>query len=489
MNSHERRPAGGKMESGSNTKKTKLVCTLGPASEDVEVLRKMSESGMDVVRINSGHSELEEIPGYIKMTRKAGEAANRRIGVMLDLQGPRLRVGQIDGGSAELDAGQEFTISSVPRVGDRTGVHVAYDGLSNDLRPGQSVLMDDGLIRMRVKDVAAPDVKCEVLEGGHLLQGKGMNFPDSRLDLAAFTDRDRVYLEAGLAGGIDWVAQSFVRTAADVQDLLQAMEGLGKRVPVMAKIEKSEAVDNIDEILQTADGIMVARGDLGVEMETEEVPMVQKELIDKAVHSALPVVTATQMLESMVHKPRPTRAEASDVANAILDGSDALMLSAETAIGEYPVQCVEMMARIAAKVEQAIDYVGILESRSRWSNRGVADSIGYAACKIAADLKARAIITMTRSGYTARLISRYRPQSRVIAASPNDRVVDSISLLWGVEAVKVPRSNQLKVMIEEAINACARECLVMRGDLVVVTGGFFDEESSKTNVVHVHTVR
>jgi pyruvate kinase len=477
------------MEVGDIAIKTKLVCTLGPASGDVETLRKMAEAGMDVLRINSGHSELEQIPGFMKVASVAGEAANKRIGVMLDLQGPRLRVGPIAGGSAELEQGQEFIISSVPKQGDRTGVHVAYDGLSDDLRPGQPVLMDDGLIRMRIKEITAPDVKCEVLEGGTLLQGKGMNFPDSRLNLAAFTDRDRAYLEVGLANGIDWVAQSFVRTAADVQDLIKAMEELGKRIPLMAKIEKSEAVGNIEEILEVADGIMVARGDLGVEMEAEEVPIVQKELIDKAVHAALPVVTATQMLESMVSKPRPTRAEASDVANAILDGSDALMLSAETAIGSYPVRCVEMMARIAAKAEQVIDYGGILESRGRWSHQGVADAIGYAACKIATDLKAKAIITMTRSGYTARLISRYRPESRIIAASPNEQVVDSLSLLWGVAAVKVPQSDQLKEMIEEATDVCSRECLVMQGDLVVVTGGFFDEESSKTNIVHVHTVR
>ncbi len=421
------------MEVSPNSHKDKAGLHSGPASRDVETLKKMAESGMDVLRINSGHSELEEIPGYIEMAGKAGEAANKRIGVMLDLQGPRLRVGPIDGGSAELEPGQEFTISSVRKVGDRTGVYVAYDGLSNDLQPGQPVLMDDGLIRMRIKEIAAPDVKCEVLEGGTLLQGKGMNFPDSKLNLAAFTDRDRAYLEVGLASGIDWVAQSFVRTAADVQGLIKAMEEMGKRVPVMAKIEKSEAVGNIGEILEAADGIMVARGDLGVEMEAEEVPIVQKELIDKAVHAALPVVTATQMLESMVSKPRPTRAEASDVANAILDGSDALMLSAETSIGEYPVQCVEMMARIAARTEQAIDYGGILESRGRWSHRGVADAIGYAACKIAADLKAKAIITMTRSGYTARLISRYRPESPIIAVSPNEQVVDAMSLLWGLK--------------------------------------------------------
>jgi pyruvate kinase len=476
-------------EPTDNHLKTKIVCTLGPASSNVETLARMAEAGMDVARINSGHCEIHEIRSYVELIKQAGEKAGRRVAAMLDLQGPRLRVGPIKGESVLLEDGQGFDISTTRREGDATGVSVAYEGLASDLKPGDTVLMDDGLIRMRVKEISGTDIRCEVLEGGTLLQGKGMNFPRSDLRLAAFTDRDREYLEAGLEAGVDWVAQSFVRSASDVHDLTAAMRELGRSVPVMAKVEKPEAVRNIDEILESSDGIMVARGDLGVEMDPEEVPLVQKELIRESIYAALPVVTATQMLESMVEKPRPTRAEASDVANAILDGTDAVMLSAETSIGGYPVQAVEMMTRIAARTEPAIDYARILEERGRWGHRSTTDAVGYAACKIAADLNARAIIAMTRGGYTARLIARYRPSARILAVSPKERTIDALSLVWGVEGTVVPEFAELRLLIEEASHACARECYVSRGDLVVITGGFVDEESAKTNVVHVHTVR
>jgi pyruvate kinase len=294
---------------------------------------------------------------------------------------------------------------------------------------------------------------------------------------------------AGLEAGVDWVAQSFVRTSGDVRDLMGAMDDIGKKVPVMAKIEKPEAVSNIDEIMEAADGIMVARGDLGVEMEAEDVPLIQKELINKAVQAALPVVTATQMLESMIEKPRPTRAEASDVANAILDGTDAVMLSAETSIGLFPLKSVEMMTRIAAKTEQVIDYKRILEDRGRWVHRSTADAIGYAACKIASDIKARAIITMTRTGNTARLIARYRPESLILVVSPDEGVVDSTSVLWGAKGLLISKYDELRRLIEVASEACVKAGYLARGEVAVITGGFFDEESSDTNVVHVHTVR
>ncbi len=468
--------------------KTKIVCTMGPSSRNAEMLTKMAAAGMDVARINSGHCDVDEVRGYVELVRKAGEAAGKRIGVMLDLQGPRLRVGPIRGASVQLVKGQDFTISTVQSRGDASRISVAYEGLPRDLEPGDAVFIDDGLIRMKVRDVAGTEIRCEVIEGGTLLQGKGMNFPGSDLKLESFTARDRAYLEAGLATGIDWVAQSFIRTAADVRGLTAAMDEIGLRVPVMAKIEKPEALRNIDEIIDVADAIMVARGDLGVEMEAEDVPLAQKELIKRAVRAARPVLTATQMLESMVDNPRPTRAEASDVANAILDGTDALMLSAETAIGSYPVRVVEMMTRIAAKAERAIDYPHILEERGRWAHQGVADAIGYASCKIAADLKARAIVTLTRSGYTARLVARYRPEARIVAVSPDEKVVDTMSMVWGVSGLVVPEREDLRQLIKEASSACVSAGYAASGDVVVVTGGFLDEERGKTNSVHVHTV-
>jgi len=468
--------------------KTKIICTLGPSSSDPEVVRRMAVAGMDIARVNTGHIDIEEMLSYIRMVHEVSASSGRHICVMLDLQGPRLRVGPIQGSSAELQVGQKFTITTEQKRGDASRVSVPYPGLAGDLKKGDRVFMDDGLIRLVVDAVKGNDIECTVIEGGVLLQGKGMNFPDSTLGLASFTDRDRHYLEAGLEAGIDWVAQSFVRTPGDLEEVTGAIDEMGYKVPVMAKIEKSEGVTNIDGILEIAEGIMVARGDLGVEMPTEEVPIIQKELINKALRAALPVVTATQMLESMVDKPRPTRAEASDVANAIFDGTDAVMLSAETAIGHYPVQAVEMMARIATRAEEVVDYTQVLEERARWQHRSPADAIGYAACKIASDLGAKAIVTITRGGYTAKLVSRYRPEAPIIAASPDEVVIDSLSVVWGVHGVVVRMEDDVATLMKDVSSACALQNLVKVGDLIIITGGFLDEESSKTNMVHVHTV-
>jgi len=468
--------------------RAKIVCTIGPSSQEAEVLTRMAEAGMDVARVNSGHTDLDHVSRTIETLRTVGESVGRRIGVMLDLQGPRLRVGPIQGASVELVVGQEFIISTDQKRGDAARVSVAYPDLPSDVKPGDRIFMDDGLIRVVVKEVKGPDIICEITDGGTLLQGKGMNFPDTRLNLSSFTERDRRYLETGLKAGIDWVAQSFVRTPGDVWEVIDAIGSLGYSVPVMAKIEKGEGVANIEEILEVAQGIMVARGDLGVELPAEEVPLIQKELILKSLRAALPVLTATQMLESMVDKPRPTRAEASDVANAILDGTDGVMLSAETAIGHYPVQAVETMERIAAWAEQSVDRGDVLEERSKWEHRSPADAIGYAACKIAADLKAKAIVTVTRAGYTAKLVARYRPEQQIIAVSDNEAVVDSMSLVWGVKGLVAELDYEPAAMIKTVSAVCERAGLLNVGDLVVITGGFLDEEIGKTNMVHVHTV-
>lgn len=476
------------MDAGEQ-RKTKIVCTLGPSSSTEEAVRRLSEAGMDVARLNSGHLTPDEVPRLVELVQKAGRSSGGRTGVMLDLQGPRLRVGPIEGSSVVLRPGDEIALRPGHSPGDASAVSVEYDKLSTDLEPGGAVLIDDGLIRLEIRKIKGSAAICEVLEGGTLIEGKGINFPGTELGLAAFTERDRTYLEAGLRAGVDWVAQSFVRDGEDIRDLWQAMDALGGRVPVVAKIERPEAVRNIESLLEKTDGIMIARGDLGVEMEAEEVPLVQKDLIARAVRSAVPVVTATQMLESMVNKPRPTRAEASDVANAILDGSDALMLSAETAVGTHPVLAVETMARIARRTEKSIDHERTLEESSRWGSAGPADAIGFAACKIAADLHTKAIITMTRSGYTARIVARHRPEASILAVSPDRQVAASMSLVRGVIGLTVDESGDLREMIRGAVDACVKAGYLASGDLVVITGGFLDERSGKTNVVHVHTVR
>ena len=309
------------------------------------------------------------------------------------------------------------------------------------------------------------------------------------LGLPSFTDRDRKFLEASLKhGGIDWVALSFVSDGSDVTSLRKVIEQLGYRVSIMAKIEKREAVHNIDSIMKAADGVMVARGDLGVEMPTEDVPLIQKKLIRKALHAAKPVVTATQMLESMITNPRPTRAEASDVANSILDGTDAVMLSAETAIGSYPVQTVETMAKISNRTEQALDYGMLLRESARWAHPSAADAIGFAACEIASNMKAKAIVTITRSGYTARLIARYRPHQPIIAVSSDPETIDKILLVWGVRTLVAHVSEDLKETIESVVGECKKAGFVRSGDLLVMTGGFLADQVGTTNLIKVKTV-
>ncbi|MBU4174042.1 MAG: pyruvate kinase [Actinobacteria bacterium] len=477
------------MAPGGGKPRTKIVCTVGPSSREAGTLKRMADAGMDLARVNTGHCDIDEMREYIQVVKKLKSEKGRRVGVMLDLQGPRLRVGSIKGSNVELHPGREFVISTKQKRGDAECVSVSYPDLPGDVKPGDAVLMDDGLIRMYVKDVAETEILCDVVEGGTLLQGKGINFPDSNLRLSAFTERDRRYLEAGLEAGIDWVAQSFVRTPDDVWELKEAIRSLGGQVPVMAKVEKREAVEKIDSILEIADGIMVARGDLGVEMNPEDVPLVQKELTAKALRATRPVLIATQMLESMVDHSRPTRAEASDVANAILDGTDAVMLSAETAIGAYPVESVEMISRVAARAEEAIDYGRLLEDRGRWAHRSVADAIGFSACKIAADLRADVIIPVTRSGYTAMVVARNRPRARIVAVSPNREVVKRMSLVWDVSVLVMPATgDNLWQTARHVARVCAQNGFVASGDLVVITGGFLEEEAGTTNVVHVHTV-
>lgn len=469
--------------------KTRIICTIGPSCEDAEILARMSEAGMGLVRINSGHCTPEEVPVFISLVKEASRMSGRNISVLLDLQGPRLRIGMIAGGSIDLESGQLFRLSSVPVEGDSSRVHIAYDRLAADISPGDRILVDDGLISLLAVEIAGQEVVCEVVKGGPLLQGKGMNFPDSILSLAAYTERDKLFLETGLNSGVDWVAQSFVRRAEDLEELHGEMKKMGRTVPVIAKIEKPEAVDNIAAILKIADGIMVARGDLGVEMEVEEVPLVQKELIRKSIRAAKPVVTATQMLESMIENPRPTRAEASDVANAILDGTDGVMLSAETAIGAQPVEVVRTMAKIAARTEKALDYENLLERSGRWEHVGDVDALGFAACKVAYDIGAKAIVCLSRSGYTARLIARYRPQQPIIALSPDSGVSNMIALVWGTHTRYVPEYAKLADLISEADCICSSAEGLSPGDRVVFTGGLMESGSSDTNLIHVHTMR
>jgi len=482
------RPVAGGPQERSSARKIKIVCTIGPSSSDRQTLRRMAEAGMDVARINTGHIEPGDVSGYLETLEAVEAQTGKRIGVMLDLQGPRLRVGVIKGSSVELATGGKVIITSDQQPGDSKRIPVSYEGLHRDLKVGDSVLMDDGLIRLVVQGIDRRDIMCDILEGGTLLEGKGMNFPGASLKLPSVTERDRHFLKCCLGPGIDWVAQSFVRDSADVKNLREAVDALGHETPIMAKIEKGEAVANILGILGVADGVMVARGDLGVELNTEEVPFVQKGLIESAQLAARPVLTATQMLESMVWHSRPTRAEATDVANAILDGTDAVMLSGETAVGQFPVKTVETMRRIADRAERAIDYRELLQDRGRWAHGSSAEAMGFAACQVASDLEAGAIVTVTRTGYTARLIARYRPEAQIIAVSSHESVVDEMSLVWGVTGIVVPYGAGILETVKRVVEECRKAGLVSRGELVVVTGGFLDEQAGTTNTINVRLV-
>ncbi|MDD5748799.1 MAG: pyruvate kinase [Actinomycetota bacterium] len=469
-------------------RKTKIVCTIGPSCSSREIIVKMARAGMNVVRINTSHTDVERLSALVMEIRSAEREVGNHISIMLDLQGPRIRVGPIQGSSVELKKGQKFILTTLKKRGNNEMVSVPHGDLPKELKAGDRVLINDGLLKLKVLESRDVDVVCEVENDGILMQGKGMNFPGTRLGLPAVTERDINFLKGGLKAGVDWISQSFVSSSSDVLELKHRIEEIGYKTPVMAKIEKGEAVKEAREIMSVADGVMIARGDLGVEMKMEDVPIVQKELISMAVEAARPVVTATQMLESMVKEPMPTRAEASDIANAILDGTDAAMLSAETAIGMYPVEAVEVMAKIASRTEQTLGYEQILKRRGEWSHLGTTDAICYAACKVASDLGARGILCVTRTGYTAMHLSRFRPREPVIAASMDESVLRKLCLSWGVHGIHCEFESDFKLTIVRAISVAIMKGLLKSGDLVVVVSGFLGEKSGTTNMIYVHRV-
>lgn len=472
-------------------RKTKIVATIGPASESLPVLRGMVEAGLNVGRLNMSHGTQAEHARRIETLRTAAREVGRAVALMLDLKGPEIRIGQFAGGGADLTEGGRFTLSTEPRPGDAGGVHVEYPNLVDDVRPGTHVYLDDGRIVLVVETVKGPNVLCRVLVGGRLTDRKKINLPGTRVSLPALAQKDMDDLRFGVAQGVDYVAASFVRKAGDVLSIRGVLEEAGGDPKVIAKVESQEGVENLEEILEVADGLMVARGDLGVEVPTEEVPILQKAMIERASWYGKPVITATQMLESMVHHPRPTRAEASDVANAIYDGTDAVMLSAETATGAHPVEAVRTMARIAERTEQSLDYVGILNRKRRKAGERlgtVTEAISHATVATAADLGAAAIITATASGFTARMVSKYRPQAPIIAVTSNEAVVRQLGLVWGVAAVFRPEAGHTDEMMERAVEGALATGLLKGGDLVIITAGVPVGIQGTTNLLKVETV-
>ncbi len=464
---------------------TKIVATIGPASDNENLLNQLVENGLDVARLNFSHGTYEEHGQRIDKIKQVAVKNDKYIGIMLDTKGPEVRVGELLQGEMNLEKGMEVMLSN----GSGPGIiPITYSGLSGDVEVGTQILLDDGLIGLEVEGIQQDGIKCRVLNGGILKSNKGVNVPGVLLELPPVTDKDVADIRFGIEQKVDFIAASFIRRAADILEIRRILEEKDADISIIAKIETQAAVNNIDEILQVADGIMVARGDLGVEIPSEEVPLVQKEIIRKCNKAGKPVITATQMLDSMISNPRPTRAEASDVANAIFDGTDAIMLSGETAAGKYPVESVVMMDKIANRTEQAVDFKEKVQQRYARFIPSVTDSISHASSTISRELNTAAIITPTESGSTARMVSKYRPQVPIIAASPHVRVLRRLSLVWGVTSVKVAESVGTDDMISAAVTAALGKKLIMHGDMVVITAGLPVGVAGTTNLVKIHVV-
>ena len=469
-------------------RKTKIVCTLGPASESLDTLVALIEAGMNVARINLSHGNRAEHTRRIETLRKACERTGREVAVMLDTKGPEIRLGTFEGGSAALKEGDTITLTTRQVTGNSSIAHVRHAGFARDVRTGMTVLLDDGNIALSVKEVGDTDVRCVVLNTGTVSDRKKINLPDSSVSLPALSDGDVDDLRFGVAVGVDFIAASFVRKESDVLAIRRVIEGAGGRQHIISKIESKEGVSHLDEVLKVSDGLMVARGDLGVEIPPEDVPLVQKMMIDRCNRLGKPVITATQMLESMIGKPRPTRAEASDVANAIFDGTDAVMLSAETASGKYPVESLRMMARIAERAESALKYDEILAGKRKVAAMTVTDAISSATCGTANDLGATCIITATESGYTARMVAKYRPRAPVLAVTPHGETLRKLLLVWGVIPTLMEPSNGTDEMMGRAIEAGLSRRLIDEGDLVVITAGVPIGIPGTTNLIRVVTI-
>lgn len=469
-------------------RRTKIVCTLGPASSDVAVLKQLLTAGMDVVRLNFSHGSHEGHARMLAAARQAAREQKSNLAVLLDTKGPEIRIGTFRTGQVLLVEGQSFVLTTESVEGDEARVSVSYPGIVYDVHPGMKILLDDGLIVLDVQEVTECEVRCLVQAGGELSNRKGVNIPGVILDLPFMSEKDEEDINFAVDHDMDFIAASFVRRAADVLAIRAILEERRSRIQIIAKIENQESVDSLEQILAVADGVMVARGDLGVEIPAEDVPLVQKMIISKCNALGKPVITATQMLESMIRNPRPTRAEASDVANAIFDGTDAVMLSGETAVGRYPVEVVNTMARIAKRTETALYYAQILESVVPPTERSVTDAISYATCRAAQELGASAIITATQSGFTARMISKYKPKARIIAVTPREAVARALALTWGVYPVLCHPTTTTDEMFDAAVAASLHSGQVQNGDLVLITAGVPVGVSGTTNLLRVHTV-
>lgn len=468
-------------------RKTKIICTIGPASECEEKLRELMLAGMNVARFNFSHGSHDEHRRKFERIRKLRDELDLPVATMLDTKGPEIRLKDFENGKEELVAGQTFTLTSRDIKGTNECVSITYKELTRDCKPGMTILLDDGLIELSIENVTETDIVCKVMNGGPISDKKGVNVPGAELSMPYLSEQDRSDVIFGCEQGFDFIAASFVRTKEDVQAIRDIIKDKNSPMKIIAKIESTQGIQNLEEILDAADGIMVARGDMGVEVPFEEVPVLQKKMIKLAGAEGKYVITATQMLDSMIHHPRPTRAEATDVANAIYDGTTAIMLSGETAAGDYPVEALKTMARIAERTEADIDYIGRLRKRD-YAPSDDTTAISHATCNIAAEVNADAILTVTMSGFTASMVSMYKPDCPIIACTVNPTVCRQLNLMFGVQPLHIRQEDTADELFREAINSAKNAGYLKEGDKVVLTAGVPLGIPGRTNMIRVEEI-
>ncbi|MNI17862.1 Pyruvate kinase [compost metagenome] len=472
-----------------NMRKTKIICTMGPACESITILKEMIRAGMNVARLNMAHGDLEGHSSRIKTIREAASEENTFVPVLLDIKGPEIRVGNLKDPYVELLTGEEIMITTRPILGDSKEISVNYEELPDVIKPHSRILIDDGLIELGVTSVKGQDIYCIILHGGILKPRKGVNLPGVKTTLPGVTERDVQHIQFGLKNGIDIIAVSFVRKAEDILEVRRILEeNNSEHVQIISKIENEEGLLNLDEIIAVSDGIMVARGDLGVEIPMEEVPLVQREIIDKCNAAGKPVIVATHMLESMQVNPRPTRAEVSDVSTAVLQGADVVMLSGETAAGKYPVESVRTMATVAEKAETMINYAEQFSARKAKQTANITEVISQAAVSSSLELDAKAILTPTESGFTARMVSKYRPKAPIIAITQNVHVLQKLCLLWGVIPILGNKVTTTDEMFDSAVSRGCATGLIGKGDYVIISAGVPIGKQGTTNLIKVQQV-
>ena len=466
-------------------RKTKIICTLGPACDDEAVIRRMMLAGMNVARFNMSHGTIEDHRKRCGMIKNLRDELGLQVAMLLDTRGPEIRLMDINGGRTLLESGETFILTTEDVPGDNTKAAVTYKNIINDVNVGMEILIDDGLIELKAEAVTDTDIICRVINGGVISDHKGVNSPGAEISMDYLNETDRTDILFGIEEEFDYIAASFVRNAADVLQVREILDSHGCNIKIISKIESIQGINNLDGIIDVSDGIMVARGDMGVEIPFEEVPILQKEMIKKAVSTGKIVITATQMLESMINNPRPTRAEAADVANAVYDGTTAIMLSGESAAGKYPVQAVETMSRIAVSTENDIDYKKRLKRFDMCGSRDITTVIAYATCETAMELGASAIITVTMTGFTAAAVSMFRPGCQIIGCTTSDSVARQLNLMWGVTSICLKPKKSMEELFHDAVAAALKCNRIKEGNIVVITAGVPLGQSGKTNMIRV----